>query len=191
MNKCQTDNSFFTDKVNLRLRHLPDKKHIRVLEAYCGDGKIWNEIKTKTNKQIDILRVDKKENSKGVYLIGDNRKYLMSLNLGQYDIIDLDAYGVPFSQLEIIFDYFDKINNTRGVVCFVTFIQTMFGCLPKKMLYSVGYSRAMIEKCPALFYMKGFEKFKRYLYLRGVRHISSMSAGRKHYLYFKINGEGK
>lgn len=185
MNNRQTDNSFFASKVNLRLRHLPDKQYIRVLDAFGGDGRIWNKIKTLTDKEIDVLRIDRKDTSKGIYLRGENVKYLKSLDLGKYDVIDLDAYGTPYEQLEIVFDSLSAIKTNYEIVCFVTFIQTMFGALPRKLLYRLGYTKQMVEKIPILFNMDGVEKLKRYLYLREVRHIYSMSSHRKHYLCFK------
>lgn len=186
MSNRQTDNSFFASKVNLRLRHLPDKQHIRVLDAFGGDGRIWNKIKTLTDKKIDVLRIDRKDTSKGIYLRGENVKYLKSLDLTKYDVIDLDAYGTPYEQLEIVFNSLSANKTNYEIVCFVTFIQTMLGALPRKLLYRLGYTKQMVEKIPTLFSMKGFEKLKRYLYLRMVRRICSMSSSRKHYLCFKL-----
>lgn len=186
MSSRQTDNSFFTSKVNLRLRHLPDKQHIRVLDAFGGDGRIWKKIKRLTDKKIDVLRIDRKDTSKGIYLRGENVKYLKSLDLTQYNVIDLDAYGTPYEQLEIVFDSLSTNKTNYDIVCFVTFIQTMLGALPRKLLYLLGYTKQMVEKIPTLFNKDGFEKLKRYLCQKGVRRINSMSSGRKHYLCFKI-----
>lgn len=187
MSYRQTDNSFFISKVNLRLRYLPNKQYIRVLDAFGGDGGIWNKIKTLTDKKIEILRIDRKGTSKGIYLRGENVKYLKSLDLTKYDVIDLDAYGTPYEQLEIIFKSLSANKTNYEIVCFVTFIQAVFGALPRKLLYRLGYSKQMVEKIPnALFCANGFEKLKRYLYLRGVRRIYSMSSNRKHYLCFKL-----
>lgn len=134
MSNRQTDNSFFIDKVNLRLRHLPGKQSIRVLDAYGGDGRIWNKIKTMTDKKIEVLRIDHKDTSRGVYLKGDNVKYLKSLDLVKYDVIDLDAYGVPYTQLEAVFDCLSGKIYNHEIICYVTFIQTMLGSLPRKLL---------------------------------------------------------
>lgn len=183
MSKRQTDNSFFYDKVDLRLSHLPKKNKINVLEVYGGDGKIWNKIKQLSNVDIVTTKIDIKNDKPGIYLKGDNMKFLKSLDLSQYDIIDLDAYGVPFGQLEIIFNSI----LTKKVHIFVTFIQTMFGALPKRLLYDLGYTKSMVNKCPALFNKNGFQKFKDYLALKGIDYIVYRNSNRKNYVYFIIN----
>ncbi len=106
--------------------------------------------------------------------------------LENYDVIDLDAYGVPYQQLSIVLEYFRKAKSNKEHVVFVTFIQTLFGGLPRKLLYEIGYTKGMVEKVPSLFNVGGFEKIKRYLYKYGVRKIWSINIDRKHYFCFKI-----
>ena len=177
--QIKTDNSFLQDKIELRLNHLPDKEKIYILDCYAGDGIIWNKIKNHSNKQIKILGIDR-ENKKGVYLKGDNRKFLKTMDLKKFDVIDMDSYGVPYEQLRIIFD-----RGFKGVV-FVTFIQSVMGQLPRRMLYEVGYTKRMIDNIPSLFNRNGIEKFKRYLYLHGIDRVFMRNSGRKYYLSFKI-----
>ena len=57
--------------------------------------------------------------------------------------------------------------------------------LPKKLLYRLGYTKAMIDKCPTLFDKNGLKKFEEYLALNGVRKIKLITESRKHYLSFK------
>ena len=156
MSKVQTDNSFLGDKIELRVKHLPDKERIQVLDCFAGDGIIWKNIKEQSKKQIKVIGIDKSKRS-GLYLHGDNRKFIKTMMLEQFDIIDLDAYGVPYEQLKIIFD-----REFKGII-FVTFIQSLFGGLPRRMLYEIGYTKEMINKIPSLFNKNGFEKFKRFL----------------------------
>jgi hypothetical protein len=178
MNKrrIKTDNSYFITKVNLRLRHLPKKDEIKVLDCFAGESKIWKSIKKTTNKRINVIGIDKKKYNNT--LKGDNVKYLKALNLNKYDVIDLDAYGIPFKQLEIIFQ-----KKYKGKV-FITFIQSIFGQLPEEMLLNLGYTKSMIKKCPTLFNLNGLEKFKLYLAKRGIKRIYSITKKyNKHYIY--------
>jgi len=100
------------------------------------------------------------------------------MDLTKFDIIDLDAYGSPFNQLEIIFN-----SNFEGpIIC--TFIQTMSGGLNKALLIKLGYTLAMIKKCPSLFNKSGFDKMKEYLGKNGVKTISFYSKSRKNYFSF-------
>ena len=180
MSKAKTDNSFLLDKVKLRITHLPDQEIINVLDAFSGDGLIWNTIINQTQKNIKVTRIDKDRNRKGIYLQGDNKKWLHALDLLKYDIIDLDAYGIPFEQLEIIFS-----SHYQGSI-FITFIQSIFGQLNRRMLYAIGYNKKMLDKCQSIFNRHGFEKFKLYLALRGIEEICYIHSNNKYYIYLSI-----
>jgi hypothetical protein len=171
MNKGKTDNSHFEAKVQLRIDHLPPEGAIRVLDCFGGKGRIWREIRRQfPDKKIEVTRVEIKKGLPGIYLCGDNRKYLATLDLDRYNVIDLDAYGVPFDQLEILF----RRPQRKARVVFVTICQQTWRSVPMKMLSAVGYPLGMVSKCPGLFMQRPLEKFKRYLYMRGVRMIDSV-----------------
>jgi len=184
MNRVRTDNTFLETKIRLRLDNLP-AGDCRVLDCYAGTGLIWRTIKKRSKKKINVLGIEI-ENRDGIYLQGDNRKFLSSMDLSAFNVIDLDAYGVPYDQLRIIFS---KKPRPEAVI-FVTFIQIMYGGLPHGMLRDIGYKTSMINKCPALFYKNGFEKFKQYLAFNGIGQIRHYSHQKKHYLCFKIKKSG-
>ena len=179
--KKQTDNDaqMFEVKIDLRQDLIKDMKEVRVLEAFAGDGAIWGEIKRRNpDKKNKVLRIDQKPDKVGVYLKGDNTKFMGKMDLTKFDLIDLDAYGSPYNQLELVF-----ASNYQGpVVC--TFIQTMQGGLNKQLLIELGYSRKMIEKCPSLFSTNGFDKMKAYLAKKGVKKVKFYSQNRKNYFSF-------
>jgi len=187
MNSARTDSSFFETKVKLRLDNLP-KAPVNVLDCFAGSGRIWRTIRKRLGRaDVNVLSIDQKKNASGVYLAGDNVKFLAALDLGKFNVIDLDAWGVPFEQLEVIF----AARPRPQAVVFVTFIQSVFGRLPAAMLEKIGYSRAMLAKCPTLFNRHGLEKFKGYLAQNGVEKICRYSAGggpagKKHYMVFKL-----
>lgn len=172
----QTDNTYLADKVMLRAGHLPEKKTIRVLDAYGGKGLVWAGVEKITGRKIFVLPIDLKKI--GFALPGDNRIYLESLDLNRFDVIDLDAYGVPYDQLKIVFD-----NGYKGHV-FVTFIQSVMGTISYSLLEEIGFTKKMIKKCPTVFGQSGWQYFLEFLALRGVSRIWHRSRGRKHYLYF-------
>lgn len=176
--RIKTDNSYLNSKVNLRMNHLPNKKSIKVLDCFAGKSIIWKEIKRKSDKDINVIGIDKV--SYGSTLRGDNIKYLKGMDLNKYDIIDLDAYGVPFRQLEIIFQ-----KRYRGI-SFITFVQSIFGRLPVRMLEKIGYTREMIKKCPTLFNRNGIEKFKQYLAMNDIKKITIIEKNNKRYLYIPL-----
>jgi len=187
MSKLQTktDNTYFNDKVAQRLRHLPKKKNILILDAFAGHGRIWREIKRRRpDKKIKILKIEKKAKLNGIYLKGDNVKYLENMDLSKFDVIDLDGYGVPYRQLKIVLQ---KMNQMNCMV-FVTFIQVQlnFGSLPKKMLKELGYSDQMQKKCPTLFKINVMQKMIKFLSLYGCRKIWLKSFHKYNYFCFKI-----
>ncbi|OHB75590.1 MAG: hypothetical protein A2Z25_14585 [Planctomycetes bacterium RBG_16_55_9] len=99
--RATTDNLFFRDKVELRKKFLPESKTIHVLDCFYGSGRLWNTIQSETeDKKILVTGIDKKR-LPGI-LCGDNRKFLQVLNLSEYEVIDLDAYGNTFDQIEIL-----------------------------------------------------------------------------------------
>lgn len=182
MNPTKTNNSFFETKVKLRIDHLPQKININILDAFTGKQLIWDEIKTRMPyKNINVLGIDKKQDCNKIILKGDNVKYLKKMNLNKFDIIDLDAYGIPYQQLSILFN-----RNIKNKIIYVTFIQTLFGRLPHKMLNYLGIPSRFIKKHKAIFYKNALQKFKKYLAFQGVKEIYYYSYNNKHYISFNI-----
>lgn len=184
MSKVQTDHSFLETKIQLRIDNLPEHD-CNVLDCFAGSGLIWNKIKDRLpEKKIRVLSIEQKQIDNRFYLQGDNIKYLSSMDLSRFNVIDLDAYGVPYKQLKIIFSR----NLRSGTVIFVTFIQTLYGSLPIEMLVDIGYSRKMIAKCPTLFFKNGLDKLRQYLSLNGISEIKRYSYNnkQKNYLCFTI-----
>lgn len=178
----KTDNSHLKEKVWLRLETLEriDKNEINILEAFAGDGFIWDAVRMETKKKLNVLRIDEKTDKKGVYLKGNNLKFLKNIDMSNFDIIDLDAYGSPFKQLEIVF-----YKKFKGFV-HCTFIQTGMGRLDNNFLQRIGYTSKMIEKIPTLFSKNGMNKMERYLALCGIGIINGFFIERKNYFWFKI-----
>ena len=180
--QIKTDNTFLKAKIDLRLAvmgHI-NKNAVSVLDAYSGDGVIWDGIRKLSDKKLNILRIDSKQDKKGIYLKGDNKKFLNCLKLSNYDIIDLDSYGVPFEQCKIIF----RSNYKGWLIC--TFIQSQFGKLNKDLLLSLGYTDKMISKIPTIFNRHGMEKMMSYLYLNGIEEIVGCFFGLKNYFAFNM-----
>jgi hypothetical protein len=144
---------------------------------FSGNGLIWSEIEKRTGREILVLRIDRQRDKRGTYLVGNNLKF--DLDYDAFDVIDVDAYGVPFRQLERIFG-----KSSRPKRVFITFIQSQWGVLPLKMLNALGYTDGMIKKVPTLFYRAGQEKFLRYLATSGVKkcRIAYTPDRRKNYI---------
>jgi len=181
LSKITTNNSYLQEKITLRIDALNsiDKSKINILDCFCGYCVLWNNIKQKTNKKLNILSIDKSKKSYAD-LKGDNRKYIKNFNLNKYDIIDLDAYGIPFDQLKIILS-----KKYIGIII-VTYIQLKksFGFLPIKLIEAVGITKKMYKKCPSLFRKNGFDKLCGWLY-NYTNEINIIEISDKKYFWFK------
>jgi hypothetical protein len=175
---AQTDNSYLADKVMLRVNHLPERDPITVLDCYAGKGLIWKNIVRLTGRKIRRLPVDFRDGI-GFHLPGNNLAYLTGgMNLDTFDVIDLDAYGIPYLQTKALFR-----RNYRGVV-FATFCQSIMGRPPDQMLLDAGFSQEMIAQIPTIYGKIGWPLFKQFLASYGIRCIHHRHAERKHYLAF-------
>jgi hypothetical protein len=175
----KTDNHYIADKVYIRSNHLPPLP--QVLDCFAGNGVIWKKV-AQNNPGVEIKRlaIEKQKNKGGFHLAGDNVRFLKSLDLSVYNVIDLDAYGVPYEQVKILFD-----RGWHGLV-FFTFIQSVMGNLPHDMLIEVGFSKAMITKAPTLSSRHGWKYFTQFLSLHGVNKVTYINHQRKYYGFFVI-----
>lgn len=182
MNRGKTDNSYIDIKIELRKDAIKQLQYKNVLDCFCGESTIWNNV-----EKDSYIGIDQKKTKK-VNLHGDNRKYLKELNLKQFNIVDLDAYGIPVKQLDLIFQ--NNTLQTRTII-FFTFIQSVFGKLPRILLRQYGYTEQMIKKIPTLFNRKGFDIFKWYLAKNGIKKVSYIQIKNKVYGYFIVDKKGK
>jgi hypothetical protein len=131
-------------------------------------------MKREYGKRIVHVGIDKARRSNALYL-GDNRRYLRFLPLDEYNLIDLDAYGVPYEQMQII----SRRHFTGTIVG--TFIQCVYGGLPFAMLKKLGYPQHMVRKITKLFYRGGWRKWSAYLRLLGYEEVHVYHCANKHY----------
>lgn len=178
--KTNNDLSLINAKIQLRINSIEHLKgQIKVLELFGGEGILWSKVKKLTGKNILVLGIDKNK-YKRFQLQGDNLKFIDSLNLHEFDVIDADSWGSPFYQVDKIFQ-----KNYKGIV-HCTFIQTMMGALPNGMLLKLGYTEKMFLKIKSVFYKNGIQKFKNYLAQNGVEQINICTYNKKNYLYFTL-----
>jgi len=177
----KTDNSYFAAKVQLRLSAIQDMDNPSVLECFAGKSTLWKEVGKRTGKQIKITRIEK-EKGKCPYphLQGDNLKFIVGMDLDKYDVIDLDAYGIPAALIAAI-----EMKEYSGSLI-ITAIQSMQGNIPRIVLNSLGYTDEMINKIPTLFNRDGLEKFLKYLYIKRIRKVSGYFYDRKYYFNCKM-----
>jgi len=183
MSSQRTDNSRLNEKVNMRLSMTEDG--FKILDCYHGNGIIWDKIKK--SKNIEVLGIEKERGKGSIALYGECEKVIPRLNLSEYNIIDCDAWGIPYGCLKAIFG-----NKTlkKGTVIYYTFIQASLGRGPNELYEYIGIKQSMIKKCPTLFTDIVFECFMEYLRRKGITCIYDSyykdGTSRKHYGYFTV-----
>lgn len=126
-------------KVAQRLACLPppqDGKRLRVLDAYGGDGDIWRAVRAARGiDDIQVTSIDKTPRQRGQLAI-DNLRYLRSADLRRFDVIDLDAWGVPAAQLRTVAE-----SGFMGVIPWTCIVVGM-GPAPNDVLRAAGVPRS-------------------------------------------------
>ncbi len=101
-----TDNDHIASKVALRVEAvelLGTPRPIRVLDAFHGHGRLWDMTRAvlPDGWDVKLYRSDHKERGAGTLKV-DNARLLVALDLSKFDLIDLDAYGWPTTQLNTV-----------------------------------------------------------------------------------------
>jgi hypothetical protein len=179
MMEHKTDNDHLPKKLALRMFAVDallgrGEKTVRVLDCFAGNGVLWRLVGREYGKQVSYVGIDRAWSGGSRYL-GDNRRYLRFLPLDEYNLIDLDAYGVPYEQIDII-----SRRQFKGTVV-GTFIQCAYGGLPFAMLNELGYPRQMVQRVTRLFYRSGWRKWSAYLHLLGYEEVHVYHCANKHY----------
>lgn len=180
----KTDNSHFEKKVILRLQAIKslDKQEINILDCFAGKGLLWKEVQKRTHKTLHIVGIEKEKGKNPNALCGDNLKILPTIPLETFDIIDLEAYGIPDKQLKIIFD--KKYNGT----IIVTAISSMYGQISNLLLENSSLKKEFYKKAPTLFINEMFGLLINFLYLYKCKKIKGyfLHKERKYYFMFNI-----
>lgn len=185
----KSDNSHQWRKTLVRLGAIRsiNKSKINVLDCYAGKGKTWDHVQKNTDAKINVVRIEKEQGKGRFALRGECERYLKKIDLSIFDIVDLDAYGSPSKQLQILFD-----RKYRGVVC-VTGIMFSVNKGDDVLLRECGISQEIIEKIPvSMMPVKYFDMMKHFLAKNGVKKVTGsffQDLGmQKSYFWFKTEG---
>lgn len=96
----KTNNAKTTAKTDLRLSVLHAIDNPCVLEVFCGSGEMYNAVWRHAQKYTGIDKV--KQFDERQTICGDARKALRIIDLSEYNIFDIDAYGSPYDVLDDI-----------------------------------------------------------------------------------------
>lgn len=179
----KTDNSHFAAKVALRMEAIKNLESVNVLDCFAGNNLIWKKI-----PHDSYLGIEKQKGKGELNIYGDNVKIIKSLDLSNYNVIDLDAYGIPGEQMIEIME-----NKTLAdeVVIIYTATAMAFSNCSKKFIEKIGIEYDTWNKCRTL-----WNKHILYLWYFllsekcGIKNINLIDIKdrnyRKHYGYFVL-----
>ena len=130
-----TENSHFWTKIRVRKEAVErvDKDQIHVLDAFAGQGLVWREMQNQfPDRRFTVLGIDKKKYHDVNVIMGENVKVMKGLDLSDFDLIDLDAFGCPAEQLAIC------ARKALTVPVVTTHISVTLGPVPKELLQAGG-----------------------------------------------------
>jgi len=137
-----TENSHLRTKLRIRKQavELIGKDSVNVLDAYAGEGVVWNRMRREMpDVKFTTLGIEKRKYLSPSVIMGDNRKVMKGLDLTQFDLIDLDAFGCPWEQLTI------AAQRAPHVPVVLTHISVTLGPVPKGLLKAAGLPSAWYE----------------------------------------------
>lgn len=147
----------------MRLHALDGLEMPSILDAYAANGAIWDEINR--SHPCHVTRIEKNARSKGIYLKGDNVRWMASIDLNRYDVIDLDAYGSPINTLDEVF----RQGYTGTVV--VTWIASISGTT-RRLYQAIGISREILEATPTIVRSLTRDCIYTYLFQKGIKRLN-------------------
>lgn len=179
VHSTSTDNTGLTDKIKLREMCIEGLEEVKVLDLFAGENKIWSNIKTDRYFGIEM------EKGKGKNLHANNLKVIPSLDLSQFNVIDCDAYGIPFNQIESLYK-----NKTlkKGTKIIYTAISSSLSAINKSCLMEFNLYK-MYQKNKVLINKLSMPLFFEMLRKKGITKVTEYELTRnynKRYGFFEV-----
>ena len=167
-------------KIKLRKEVLEKVDNPYVLDCYHGEGIIWDRIKKETGRDFDVFGIDRVAKYKPDW-IGNNINFLRTKDISRFNIIDLDAWGSPVKQIEVLLK-----RKYNGYVI-VTFISTIAINPDGILAESYGLTKGMVKESPAVVGGKTMDMFFDWLAKNGIKDIRVAGTDKKKYLWFYLD----
>lgn len=161
MERITTDNVNVEHKLQLRREAVSKLSSIRCLDLFAGNNVLWSHFATE--KYFGVEKVK----GKGKNLNADNLKVIQNLDLSKFNVIDVDSYGIPVKQMDLLFR-----NPTlqNGTIIIYTCIGSALSGFPKIFLEKYGFYE-MYKKCKVLFNIKTNDLFHAWLFDNGIKKV--------------------
>ena len=110
----KTNNAKTNAKKELRQSVFSEISNQKVIEVFCGSGEMYHAVWKDAEKYTGIDKV--KFFDERHTICGDAEKAIRLININDYNIFDIDAYGSPYEILNYIIDKIDDSNRKIGFV---------------------------------------------------------------------------
>lgn len=126
----------FDAKVGLRVRAVALAGDApRVLDCFAGEGAVWREVRSRCpSVVVEGVELDPARAAVAGAAVGDNMAVLRSRDLSSFSLVDLDAFGWPDRQLDVL--AWRRAGDLPVVT--VTCCGTMIGRVPKLVRDAAG-----------------------------------------------------
>lgn len=110
----KTNNAKINAKVAIRKNVFNSFEVRNVLDIFCGAGEMYTSIWCQADNYLGIDK--KKFSDPRVTIVGDAHNEIKHIDVNQYNIYDIDAYGDPYK----ILGYLSNKINSRKVAFIIT-----------------------------------------------------------------------
>ena len=179
LHSTKTDNAHIESKINLRKLATKGLDELRVLDLFAGENKLWASFEKARYYGVEKVK------GKGANLHTDNIRVIQSLDLSDFNVIDVDSYGIPANQ---IYELYQNDTLQKGTIIIYTCITNKMSGLNKCIL-DLFHLRDIYAKSKTIINGHAVEMFYGLLYSLGVRKVCEYeikSAYEKHYGFFVV-----
>lgn len=110
----KTNNAKTLAKQKIRRKILESIGDVDVVEVYCGAGDMYHAVwfNARSYLGIDINKYFDKRRT----ICGDAVKTVSTIDLSEFNVFDIDAYGSPYDVLKIIIERIPKNKQKYGFI---------------------------------------------------------------------------
>lgn len=177
--RINNDLSLLGLKIKLRNEVIEKIENPCVLDCFHGEGIIWGKIKKETAREFEVFGIDRVAKYNADWT-GNNINFLRTKDISRFNVIDLDAWGSPVKQIEVL------IKRKWSGYVIVTFISNIAINPDGILAESYGLTKEMIRESPAVVGGKIMDMFFEWLAKNGIKNIRCGGTDKKKYLWFYL-----
>ena len=173
----KTDNKSVANKIFLRRQAIKHLSSVKVLDLYAGKNICWRNIDKDRYYGVEL------QEGKGKNLCANAKQIIESLDLSDFNVIDVDSFEIPF---EVCVKLLKNKQVRSGTTIIYTVMTNIFTQLPKLCIDELGI-KDMYKIAPSLFNLNAINYFYDMLANSGVKKIAYyelIDNFIKHYGYF-------